>query len=172
MRVLKRFLARLRKFAMGGGGDERIREEIEMHLAMQTQENIRAGMPPAEARRQARMKFGSTEALREQYREEGGLPLLENLLNDTRYALRQLRKAPGFTATAVLTLALGIAALTTVATWTNAVLFDPWPQVNDVRSLRFIDATVLGGQGYSVRYEQLSIHTGERPFFRRCGGLW
>src|SRR5580658_444498 len=73
---------------------------------------------------------------------------------DLRYAVRQLRKAPGFTITAVLTLALGIGALTTVATWTNAVLFNPWPQVNDARSLRFVSATVLGNGGYSVHHDQ------------------
>ena len=73
---------------------------------------------------------------------------------DLRYAVRQLRMSPGFALTAVLTLALGIGALTTVATWTNAVLFNPWPQVRDARSLRFVSATVLGGDGYSVSYDQ------------------
>ena len=155
MRALKRFFARLREFATGRRGDDRLRDEMETHLAMQAEDNIHAGMPPDDAYRQARIKFGSTEALREQYRAEEGLPLIENLLRDVRYALRQLGKTPGFTATAVLTLALGIAALTTVATWTNAVLFDPWPQVSDVRSLGFIDATLLHGQGYSVHYNDL-----------------
>jgi putative ABC transport system permease protein len=74
---------------------------------------------------------------------------------DLRYAVRQLRMSPGFTLTAVLTLALGIGALTTVATWTNAVLFNPWPRVHDARSLRFVSATVLGGNGYSVHYDQV-----------------
>jgi predicted permease len=76
---------------------------------------------------------------------------------DLRYAVRQLRMSPGFTLTAVLTLALGIGALTTVATWTNAVLFNPWPQVRDARALRFVSATVLRSDGYSVQYPQLEF---------------
>src|SRR5258708_39244989 len=83
--------------------------------------------------------------------------MMNTLIKDLRYALRRLRRSPGFTLTAVLTLALGIGALTTVATWTNAVLLNPWPQVRDARSLRFISATVLGGNGYSVHFDQLQF---------------
>ncbi len=80
--------------------------------------------------------------------------LLQNSSRNLRFALRQLRRSPGFTFTAVLTLALGIGALTTVATWTNAVFYNPWPHVAAPRALRFIDATVLGSDGYSVHYNE------------------
>ena len=80
--------------------------------------------------------------------------LLQNSARNLRFALRQLRKSPGFTLTAVLTLALGVGALTTVATWTNAVFYNPWPHVAVPRALRFIDATVLGSDGYSVQYDE------------------
>jgi predicted permease len=76
-----------------------------------------------------------------------------NVIQDLRYAMRQLRRSPGFALTAMLTLALGIGALTTVATWTNAVLYSPWPHVAAPRQFRFISATVLGGGGYSVHYD-------------------
>ena len=82
--------------------------------------------------------------------------LAQSAIRDVRYAVRQLRRAPGFTAAAVLTLALGIASLTTVFTWIKAVAFDPYPHVSDPRSLRFIDATVRsGGSGYNTRPEVL-----------------
>ena len=78
---------------------------------------------------------------------------MNHLLQDLRYAMRQLRQAPGFTLAAVLTLALGIASLTTVFTWIKAIMFDPFPHVTDPRSLRFVDATVRGSEGYSVHFD-------------------
>ena len=79
---------------------------------------------------------------------------MSNLWTEICYAARRLRKSPGFTLTAVLTLALGIGALTTVATWTNSVLFNPWPHVASPRAIHFVDATVRGSEGYSLQYDQ------------------
>ena len=127
MRILNRLFARAWNFGFGRRGDDRLREEMEGHIAMEAEENVRAGMTPTEARRQAVLKLGAVDAIREQYREEEGLPLLEHLLHDFRCSLRQLRKSPGFTLTAVLTLALGIGATTAIFTLVQQVMLQSLP---------------------------------------------
>lgn len=127
MRSLKRFFARIRNFTIGRRGDDRLREEMDQHIAMQTDENIRTGMPPAEARRQARLKLGPVETIREEYHAQESLPLLEHLLRDLYRSLRGLRKSPGFTSVAVVTLALGIGATTAIFTLVEQVMLSSLP---------------------------------------------
>ena len=84
MRFLRRFFIRLSNFTTGRRADQRLREEMAEHLALQAEENLHAGMSPAEARRQAALKLGAAQAIREHHNAEQGLPLAENFLFDLR----------------------------------------------------------------------------------------
>src|SRR5215467_2236455 len=108
MKSVKRFLSRLSNLATRRLQDERLREEIDAHIALLTEENIRAGMSPVEARRQARLKFGAVEAIKEDYRAQSGFLWFDQLLQDVRFAIRSLRRTPGLTLFVAITLALGI----------------------------------------------------------------
>jgi predicted permease len=122
MKALRRFVRRLTSWARTRRDEERLRTEIEEHFAFQIEDNLRAGLSPDEARRQAALKFGAVEAIKEHYRDQKGLPFLETHLQDTRHIVRRLRKSPAFTVTVVLTLALGIGATTSIFTLVHAVL--------------------------------------------------
>ena len=107
--------------------DADLDDELRFHLEMEEQENVRNGMSADEARRRARMRLGGLEQVKESYRERRGLPFLESLFQDLRFALRSLRKTPGVTAAALLTLTLGIGIGTTIFSVANAVLLKPLP---------------------------------------------
>ena len=110
--------------------------ELESHIAMDVEARVRAGASRDEARREALMRLGGAEQARQAYRERATLPPLESFLKDVRFALRQMRRAPGFTVTAVLTLALGIGANAVIYTLVDSILLRPLPYAQQDRLVR------------------------------------
>jgi predicted permease len=139
MKFLRRLLIRLSNFVTRRSADQRLQEEIAEHLAFQTEENLRAGMSPTEARRQAALKLGSADAIREHHHAEQSLPLIENLLFDLRYAVRMLLRSPGFSFIAIATMALGIGATTAIYSVIDATLLHPLPYPHPAELVRIED---------------------------------
>jgi macrolide transport system ATP-binding/permease protein len=120
-------------------------EELESHLAMHIEDNLRAGMSPEEARRQALIKLGGVTLTQELHREQGGLPMLETFLQDLRFGLRTLRKNPAFTFIAILTLSLGIGVNAAIFSLVDGVLLRPLRYANADQLVRIWSADQKAG---------------------------
>jgi len=127
MKRLRAMIARLAGLFQKDFRDRELRDEFESHLEMHIDDNVRAGMSPEEARRQALVKFGGLEAAKESVRETARLRWIETTVQDIRYALRGLRLNPGFAATAILSLALGIGSSLAIFTVADNLLVRPLP---------------------------------------------
>jgi len=151
VKFLRRFFTRLSNFAAGRRADQRLQEEIAEHLALQTDENLRRGMSPAEARRQAVLKLGAAAAIREDHHAEYSLPFIENLWFDLKYAVRMLLRSPGFAFIAIATMALGVGATTAIYSVIDATLLHPLPYANPSELVRIQDDLPgVGAQDVSV----------------------
>ncbi len=146
--LLSRCKAVLRK----QGLDEDLDEELRSHIDFAVEENLKRGMSADAARRAALKEFGGMTQTTETYRMQRGLPMLEILAQDIRFALRQLRKSPGFTLVALLTLALGIGATTALFSVVDAVMLKPLPFPNAIRLVRVESIVAANGQGGIASY--------------------
>jgi predicted permease len=145
---IHRLAARVRAFFQTRDLDRDFAQEMESHLTMLAEDNVRRGMTPEDARRQARVSLGGVAQLGEAHREHRGLPIVETLLQDLRYAARAMRHEPGFTLFAVLILGLGIGATTTIFGVIDALLLRPLP-FHDPGRLVWISNTDTESEGLS-----------------------
>jgi len=131
------WIQRLREMLQRSGLDTELDEEIRTHLEMATEEYVREGMSPDDARRAALRSFGGVEQVRKRHRETRGVPWLEDVGRDVRLAARSLLKERGFTVTAVATLAIGIGANAAIVSVVDAVLLRPLPYPDAERVVAF-----------------------------------
>jgi predicted permease len=133
MRQLRAWLLRFGGFFHRNRRDHELAAELESHLHLHIEDNLRAGMTAAQAKREALIKLGGIEQTKEKYRERRGLPFFETLLQDLRFAFRMFLKNPGFTTVAILTLALGVGTNSAIFSLVDSSLLRAQPFSNPAR---------------------------------------
>jgi putative ABC transport system permease protein len=164
MRRLRAWLMRLGGLFHKERSDGDLAAELESHLQMHIEDNVRAGMTPEAARRDALLRLGGVEQTKERYRDRRGLPWLDTLLQDLRFALRMLAARPGFTAVAILTLALGIGATTAVFSVVDRVLFRSLPYPHDEKLVSFGVKAPFEGIEFMLAPEYAVLRSQTTPF--------
>ncbi len=151
MRKLRAWFLRLRSLLNADRQDQELAEELESHLQMHIDDNLRAGMSHEEARRHALIDLGGVEQVKEEYRERRGIRWLDDLRQDLRYGVRILRKNRAFTAVAVMTLGLGIGANTAFFSVVNGVLWHSLPYEEPRQLVQVFETSPkAGGKTYAA----------------------
>jgi predicted permease len=173
MRWIHKFPLRIRSLFRKKRVEDELSDELRFHLEKLAEENLAQGMAPEEARYHARRELGGIQQIKEECRDMRRVNYVENFLQDIRYGLRQLRRNPGFTAVAIITLALGIGANTAIFSLVDAVMLKSLPVANPKQLVRLGDnnnccemtgSTQNGGSyvlySYPL-YQELRDHTPE-----------
>src|SRR4051812_37707882 len=140
MRSPREWMSRVRASLLGTGHDRELRNELQFHLDMQADAEMRRGLPRAAAERAARLRLGAVDAVQDAYRDQRGWPALDTVLQDVRHAARSLRRDVRFAGVALVTLALGIGATTTIFSLMRGVLLDPLPYPQPERLVRVYES--------------------------------
>ena len=161
--ALRRVVAYFRRDRL----DDDVAEEIRLHLNLRERALIDSGLAPADAYREARRQFGNATLIREQTRDQWGGSSIDMLIQDVRYGLRMIRKAPGFSVVAIASLAVGIGASTVLFSFANSFLFRPVNAANAEKVMAVFtsdfDGPLYGGSSYAD-YEAFRVSPGiQRP---------
>jgi putative ABC transport system permease protein len=150
-----------------------LRDELDTHLQLHIDDNLRAGLTADEARRQALCALGGISPTTESYRDQRGLPFMDTLMHDMRHVMRRLRKAPGFTAAVVLTLALGIGANTAIFGVVDSILIRPlaYPHAESLVSVRHSAPGLPGFAELTCSSSMYFTYREENRIFEHIG-LW
>ena len=142
--MIRDLLFRLRALFRRKSMEAEMDEELRAHFEHQVEKYVKSGLPLEEARRRARLAFGGFDQVKEECRDARGVNFMETMIQDLRYALRILRKSPGFTAVAVISLALGIGANTAIFQLLDAVQLRSLPVSNPHE---LAEVRIRGGNG-------------------------
>lgn len=164
MRRLRAWMSRLAGMLPNTQRERELAAELESHLQMNIDDNLRSGMTPEHARRDAILKLGGVEPTKQAYRERSTLPFLENLVQDVRFAIRQLHKNRGFTCTAILMLALGMCASVAIFAFVDAALVKPLPYRNPSRLVSVTESIPLFPQANLSYFDYLDWKKQNRVF--------